>query len=187
MRPEKATTGLRPKVLNSRLNQTTSGLSLCSVFRRRNTLLGSSNDQQRRILNPAGSAGFDESSSARTVRLRNGFRCNSCAMWNPYSLNPPVLGGNVVTRQIFIRLRLVSAQDSMSFQEKMLAVHGRKKQIQAFGIFASLAGQGVGGLGYAKSVRKHSWEMDSLISPVVSSGERGARTVMPRSRRLNVI
>jgi hypothetical protein len=25
-------------------------------------------------------------------------------MWNPYSLRPPVLGGNVVTRQIFIHL-----------------------------------------------------------------------------------
>ena len=39
------------------------------------------------------------------VRLRKGVRCNSCAMWSPYSLNPPWLGGKVVTRQIFIALR----------------------------------------------------------------------------------
>jgi hypothetical protein len=42
-------------------------------------------------------------------------------MWNPYSLNPPVLGGKVVTRQIFIGLLLYSAaEDSMCSTEKML-------------------------------------------------------------------
>ena len=32
MRPENATTGLRPNVLNNKLNQTTSGLSRFKVF-----------------------------------------------------------------------------------------------------------------------------------------------------------
>jgi hypothetical protein len=47
MRPEKATRGLRPNVLNNRLNQTTSGFSRCIVLSRRTALRGSSNDQQR--------------------------------------------------------------------------------------------------------------------------------------------
>ena len=104
MSPEKATKGLRPNVLNNRLNQTTSGFRRFSVFSRRNRVLGSSNDQQRSTLNPSSSTWIEGTSSARTVRLRNGLRCSSCARWKPYSLNPPVLGGKAVTRQIFIRL-----------------------------------------------------------------------------------
>jgi hypothetical protein len=80
MSPEKAMKGLRPKVLNNRLNQTTSGFRRCRVLSRRMELPGSSNDQQRRTENPSGSTWFGGSSSARTVRLRNGLRCNSSAM-----------------------------------------------------------------------------------------------------------
>ncbi len=80
MRPVKATQGLRPNVLNSRLNQTTSGFRSFTVFRSRNTLPGSSNDQQRTTLNPSDSTWSGGSSSARTVRFRNGLRCNCCAM-----------------------------------------------------------------------------------------------------------
>src|SRR5215467_12452442 len=100
--------GFRPNVLKSRLNQTTSGFKRCSSRSMRNTLLGSSKDQQRTTENPSGSTCLAGSSSANTVRLRNGLRCSSCAMWNPYSLSPPVLGGKVVTRQIFIWLPLLS-------------------------------------------------------------------------------
>jgi hypothetical protein len=80
MRPAKAIRGLRPNVLNSRLNQTTSGFSSFTVFRRRNTLPGSSKDQQRMTLKPSASTWSGGSSSARTVRFRNGLRCNCCAM-----------------------------------------------------------------------------------------------------------
>lgn len=78
--PLKATRGLRPNVLKSRLNQTTSGFSRLSALIRRNALRGSSNDQQRSTEKPSGSTCADGNSSARTVRLRKGLRFNSCAM-----------------------------------------------------------------------------------------------------------
>jgi len=79
MRPENATTGLRPNVLNNKLNQTTSGFSRFKVFSSRKRLPGSSNDQQRRTVKPSGSTWFAESSSAKTVRLRKGLLFSSCA------------------------------------------------------------------------------------------------------------
>jgi len=80
MSPLKATSGLLPKVLKSRLNQTTSGFSRSRARRMRGKLNGSLNDQQRMTVNPSGSTCSQLSSSAKTVRLRNGFRFNSCAM-----------------------------------------------------------------------------------------------------------
>ena len=54
--PRKAFRGLRPKVLKSRLNQTTSGLCLAMALRMRNELVGSSNDQQRWTSKPSSSS-----------------------------------------------------------------------------------------------------------------------------------
>jgi hypothetical protein len=47
VRPAKAFSGLLPNVLNSRLNQTTSGFSSRNLARRRIALAGLSGDQQR--------------------------------------------------------------------------------------------------------------------------------------------
>ena len=80
MRPLKAANGFLPKVLNSRLNQTTSGFKRRMVRISRYTVVGSSKDQQRTTVKPSGSALTVGSLSARTVRLRKGFRCSSCAM-----------------------------------------------------------------------------------------------------------
>jgi hypothetical protein len=74
MSPENATSGLRPKVLNSRLNHTTSGLHLRTAARSLTGVAGSSNDQHRWTEN-SGSSGWGEgSSSASIVRLRKGLR-----------------------------------------------------------------------------------------------------------------
>jgi hypothetical protein len=88
-KPREAGKGLRPKVLNNKLNQTTSGFNLRSIFRIRKTVRGSSNDQQRMTEKPSNSGSCVDTWSARIVRLRNGFRCSSWAMCRPYSLNPP--------------------------------------------------------------------------------------------------
>lgn len=81
--------GLRPNVLKRRLNQTTSGFSRCSARNNRRDVNGSSKDQQRSTENSSSSGRELEILSARIVRFRNGFRCSSCAMCSPYSLNPP--------------------------------------------------------------------------------------------------
>lgn len=52
-RPRKALSGLRPKVLKSRLNHTTSGFSFPKIFRMRTALEGSLNDQQRNTEKPS--------------------------------------------------------------------------------------------------------------------------------------
>jgi hypothetical protein len=88
-KPREAFTGLRPKVLNSKLNQTTSGFSVRSIFRIRKTVRGSSKDQQRITEKPSNSGSSVDTWSARIVTLRNGFLCSSWAMCRPYSLNPP--------------------------------------------------------------------------------------------------
>lgn len=53
--PLNATIGLRPKVLKSRLNQTTSGFRRRIAAMRRSTLDGSLNDQQRSTVKPSSS------------------------------------------------------------------------------------------------------------------------------------
>ena len=69
--------GLRPKVLNSKLNQTTSGFSSRIARSSRTELPGSSNDQQRCTEKPSSSGWTGDISSARIVRLRNELRCSS--------------------------------------------------------------------------------------------------------------
>lgn len=115
--------GLRPNVLKRRLNQTTSGFRRCRTRNSRREVSGSSNDQQRSTQKPSSSGRGAGILSARIVRLRNGFRCNSCAMCSPYSLNPPWLGGKLVTKQIFILSWPHSlGVSSMSYGEEMLAL-----------------------------------------------------------------
>jgi hypothetical protein len=74
MSPENAIRGFRPKVLNNRLNQTTSGFWRRSSRNNRIELAGSSNDQHRWTAKPSSSVWGEDSSSARMVRLRNGLR-----------------------------------------------------------------------------------------------------------------
>jgi hypothetical protein len=66
--------GLRPKVLNSKLNQTTSGFSCWNARRSRIELAGLSNDQQRWTEKPSSSGLAGDIWSARIVRLRNELR-----------------------------------------------------------------------------------------------------------------
>lgn len=75
--PLNATNGLRPKVLKSRLNHTTSGFRRWIAAMSRRTLAGSLNDQQRSTVKPSNSGRSAGSSSARTVRLRKGLRRSS--------------------------------------------------------------------------------------------------------------
>jgi len=103
--PQKATKGLWPNVVNKRLNQTTSGSCRRIALSSLAGLLTSLKDQQRSTENPSGSGSLPLTVSASTVRLRKEFRWSSLAIWNPYSLSPPRLGGNVVTRQIFMVLK----------------------------------------------------------------------------------
>jgi len=72
--------GLRPKVLNSKLNHTTSGFNLPRAVRSRMAFAGSSNDQQRSTEKPSSSDWTGEILSARIVRLIKGLRRNSSAM-----------------------------------------------------------------------------------------------------------
>jgi hypothetical protein len=72
--PENATSGLRPKVLNSKLNHTTSGFDLRTARSSLTGVAGSSNDQQRWTENSASSGCGEGSSSASIVRFRKGLR-----------------------------------------------------------------------------------------------------------------
>src|SRR4051794_37251188 len=102
--PSEACRGLSPKVEKSRLNQTTSGLQWRSSFSTLKMLVKLLNSQVRTTSYSASSApsSLGSSLSASTVRLSRGSDCSSRAMWYPYSLSPRRLGGNALTKQIFM-------------------------------------------------------------------------------------
>ncbi len=120
--------GLRPNVLNSRLNQTTSGLSRWRVFSNRNVLPGSSKDQQRRTVNPSGSAcglrqfiGQDGQAEKRIalqlLRKVESVFTQSSGAWEERLLPD---------RSSFAS-RFASARSSMCFRKKMLAGAAKKE------------------------------------------------------------
>src|SRR5258708_22205994 len=94
--------GFPPKLARPRLNHTTSGRSRRIARSTRQGLRKLLNFQQRTTLKPSSSDRVGEYSSPRMVSSIPGIFLSSSATWKPYSFNASRLGGNEVTRQIFI-------------------------------------------------------------------------------------